>query len=117
MNFKDLSGTLDNLEDIILKSKQLFVPMIASELLSDSSYYIPKEQGDLERSGIEYSDFDKGLLIWNVPYARRLYYNPQFNFSKDANPNARGLWAEYAKNQNKKKYKRLMKQGFHKAKE
>ncbi|MGH1117209.1 minor capsid protein, partial [Bacillus paranthracis] len=36
-------------------------------------------------------------LVWNTPYARRLYYNPHYNFSKDENPYASGLWFELAK--------------------
>ncbi len=31
-------------------------------------------------------------LVTSAPYARRLYYHPEYNFRKDENPNAGGLW-------------------------
>lgn len=67
------------------------------QVLKDSNYFIPKDEGYLEESGVTYSQIGEGLVIWNTPYARRLYYNPQYNFSKDQNPNASGLWFEIAK--------------------
>lgn len=71
------------------------------DVLKDSNYYIPKAIGTLEGSGIRASEIGKGKVIWDTPYSRRLYYNPQYNFSKDKNPNARGLWFESAKAQKK----------------
>ena len=65
----------------------------------------------------EFSDFEKGKVIWQTPYARRLFYNPQYNFSKDANPNARGLWAEHAKSVHKDKYKDITNNNFEVAKD
>lgn len=31
-------------------------------------------------------------LVTSTPYARRLYYHPEYNFRKDENPNAQGKW-------------------------
>ncbi|GAB6669597.1 TPA: minor capsid protein [Bacillus cereus] len=67
------------------------------QVLKDSNFYIPKDTGEVERSGIRFSRPGEGHIEWNTPYARRIYYNPQYNFSKDVNPNARGLWFEEAK--------------------
>lgn len=67
------------------------------DVLKDSNYYIPKAIGTLEGSGIRASRIGKGEVAWDTAYAKRLYYNPQYNFSKDKNPNARGLWFEAAK--------------------
>lgn len=33
-------------------------------------------------------------VISDTPYARRLYYHPEYNFKHDNNPNAGGLWFE-----------------------
>ena len=33
-------------------------------------------------------------LVTDTPYARRLYFHPEYNFRKDDNPNAQGLWLE-----------------------
>lgn len=85
-----------------LKAKEEIASRLAQEqidqaVLKDSNYYIPKDQSTLEGSGIRSSLIGKGKIIWDTPYARRLYYNPQYNFSKDKNPNAQGLWFEAAK--------------------
>jgi len=69
----------------------------SQQVLKDSNYYIPKDQGTLERSSLQASDLQRGKIIWDTPYARRLYYHPEYNFSKDKNPHARGLWFEEAK--------------------
>ncbi|MDN6288884.1 MAG: minor capsid protein [Tetragenococcus koreensis] len=68
-----------------------------SQVLKDANYFLPKDTGNLEDSSIIASELGKGRLVWDTPYARRLYWNPQYNFSKDRNPNARGKWAEEAK--------------------
>ena len=31
---------------------------------------------------------------FNTPYARRMYYHPEYNFRTKDNPNAKGLWME-----------------------
>ncbi|OQM47533.1 minor capsid protein [Anoxybacillus sp. UARK-01] len=68
-----------------------------NQVLRDSNYFIPKDTGNLEKSSFLHSQIGQGKIVWNTPYARRLYYNPQYNFSKDVNPNAQGLWFEVAK--------------------
>ena len=33
-------------------------------------------------------------VVFDTPYARRLYWHPEYNFRKDKNPNAQGKWME-----------------------
>lgn len=33
-------------------------------------------------------------IVASTPYARRLYYHPEYNFYRDENPTAGGLWFE-----------------------
>ena len=40
------------------------------------------------------SSSGKVSLVSSTPYARRLYFHPEFNFRKDENPNAKGEWYE-----------------------
>lgn len=59
----------------------------------------------------------KITIVSNTPYARRLYYHPEYNFDKGENPNAKGHWyedwekggkkAEFAPKAFKKFYKEL----------
>ena len=79
-----------------------------TQVLKDSNRYIPKDTGALENSGIIYSRLGTGHVGWNTPYARRLYYNPRYNFSTDKNPYARGLWFQYAKQNHIKEWKKVL---------
>ena len=68
---------------------------------------------------VDTKDSSKGKvsLVSPGPYARRLYYHPEYNFRKHENPNAKGKWyqdyikggkkADFCKNTFKKIYKRV----------
>lgn len=57
---------------------------------------VPRQLGTLQNEafGVDKTDSDKGVvrLTFNTPYARRLYFHPEYNFSHDENPNAQGEW-------------------------
>lgn len=57
---------------------------------------LPFDQGTLQSSmSVDDSQKNKGKvsITISVPYARRLYYHPEFHFQK-LNANAGGLWFE-----------------------
>lgn len=58
----------------------------------------PFDTGDLQNEStfVDTSDSAKGkvTLVSSTPYARRLYYHPEYHFQKEENPNARGEWYE-----------------------
>lgn len=86
-----------NVERAIAKKTKRAQFALDEQVLKDSNYYIPADNWVLRNSGITASKIGKGRIIWDTPYARRLYWNWQLHFSKDKNPNARGKWFEYAK--------------------
>lgn len=49
---------------------------------------VPKDKGVLEESAATFQEEKVGGISWNTPYARKLFFNPQFNFSKLVNINA-----------------------------
>lgn len=59
---------------------------------------MPRDTGHLQNEStfVDYTQSDKGLvsLISQTPYARRLYYHPEYNFSTVENANAQGKWFE-----------------------
>lgn len=81
--------------------------ILANELLKDANNYAREDSGELIRSSIRASNVKKGHLIWDTPYAKRMYYvgSP----SKDKNPNATLMWAHRAKAENNKKYIQMLK--------
>ncbi len=47
---------------------------------------------------------NKAKIVSDTPYARRLYFHPEYNFQKDKNPNAGGQWFEPYISGNKKDF-------------
>lgn len=58
----------------------------------------PFDTGHLQGDAtfVDYSESSQGKvsLVTSTPYARRLYYHPEYNFQTDENPNAKGHWFE-----------------------
>lgn len=69
--------------------------------------------GTLQESG--YVDKKKSSqgqvsIAFNTPYARRMYFHPEYNFRKVDNPHAKGMWLEeWAE---KGKYAKEVKQAY-----
>lgn len=59
------------------------------------SQTMPKKTGQLQeiRTTIKEKK-DKVMIIHDTPYARRLYFHPEYNFNKALNENAGALWWE-----------------------
>ena len=82
---------------------------------------MPFDSGHLEEdaSFVDYSESKHGRarLVSSTPYARRLYYHPEYDYQTDENPFAGGEWygpwlkggkqEDFAKNAFKKLYKRV----------
>jgi hypothetical protein len=81
---------------------------------------MPFDEGTLQNEStmIDTSRSNKGnvTISSDLPYARKLYFHPEYHFNKDNNPNAGGRWYDpwidgsrksFAPNAFKKIYKRL----------
>ena len=72
--------------------------MTAEAVHSDlqQSQTMPFQTGNLQNEStfVDTSESGKGYvsLVSNTPYARRLYYHPEYDFSTAENPNAGGEW-------------------------
>ncbi len=59
---------------------------------------MPRDTGHLQNDStfVDYSQSKSGTvtLVSQTPYARRLYFHPEYNFRKVENPNAQGRWLE-----------------------
>jgi hypothetical protein len=81
----------------------------------------PFDTGNLQNEStfVDYSESGKGKvsIVSSTPYARRLYFHPEYHFRKGENPNARGKWyadwipggsqADFAIRAYKENYRRL----------
>lgn len=68
----------------------------ASELRRLSQPYVRFQTGMTAKSAFRASEIDKGLLIYDTPYARYAYFNTTSDVTTDHNPNATAKWAEVA---------------------
>ena len=57
---------------------------------------MPFDTGALQNRSTFVDDSKKNSgevsIVSDTPYARRLYFHPEYNFSKDKNANAGGMW-------------------------
>lgn len=57
---------------------------------------VPRDTGWLQNTSfhVDLSEVSSGTarLVHSTPYARRLYFHPEYHFHKDKNPNAQGRW-------------------------
>lgn len=64
----------------------------------EQAQVFPFDTGNLqgESTFVDCSESSQGkvTLVSSGPYARRLYYHPEYNFQTDENPNAKGHWYE-----------------------
>lgn len=70
---------------------------IDSECLRLSERKVPKDQNTLIRSGQINTKIGSGQVIWKTPYARRLYYHPEYNFNEA--PERGAYWFDRMKTQ------------------
>lgn len=83
---------IKKIKDAAVKALPLTMEAMKSEI--NNMQVVPKETGNLEESAVTGAEGNKGFISYNTPYARRLYYNPQYNFRTDKNPNAQGRWMD-----------------------
>lgn len=95
--------TVDMKKDALGKLKKaqvIAVKKTAMKMLDEKidSQEIPMNEGTLQNVLTDVDDkaASNGIvqIISQGPYASRLYYNPQFNFNKEFNTNAKGEWWE-----------------------
>ena len=72
------------------------------------SQTMPFDTGALQNRGTnrDTSNISKGVvsIVSDTPYARRLYYHPEYNFRTDKNPHAGGMWFQPYIDGNKKAF-------------
>lgn len=85
---------IKQLVDAYKKAFELTVEAVLTDIKTSAT--VPKQDGTLEGSGFTSVDAEKlvGSIIFDTPYARRLYWHPEYNFRTDKNVNAGGMWMQ-----------------------
>lgn len=109
MNIK-VDVKLDNAKlNQLVQSQKQALEVTTEALKSDivTSAVVPKQTGELERSGfVDITQLGNGKtsIIFDTPYARKLYWHPEYNFRKDKNINAQGKWMQSYEDGEKKDF-------------
>ncbi|GAV13237.1 hypothetical protein [Paenibacillus sp. NAIST15-1] len=85
-------AALNNLDKIQQQAIEMTAEAVKSDIVT--SAVVPKQTGELERSGHVLVEQGTARVIFDTPYARRLYWHPEYNFRTDKNTNAQGKWME-----------------------
>ncbi|MEE1218597.1 MAG: hypothetical protein U0L20_01580 [Ruminococcus sp.] len=90
LNFK----ILKQLEDNAIKALENTADALLEEV--KNAQVMPFETGNLqnENTFVDYSNSANGVIsiVSDTPYARRLYFHPEFNYNRDENIAAGGKW-------------------------
>ena len=77
-----------------IKALELTAEALHTEVVQ--AQVMPRDTGNLQNEStfVDYSQSARGKasLVSSTPYARRLYYHPEYNFQTDENPTAQGEW-------------------------
>ena len=76
--------------------KALFLTAEALHTEVVQAQVMPMDTGNMqnESTSVQKINGKKVQLKTVTPYAKRLYYHPEYNFSKASNPNAQGRWLD-----------------------
>lgn len=84
----------------LTQAQQISLVQTADALLTDlrDEQYMPFDTGNLQNDStfVDDSQKDKGRasIVSTTPYARRLYFHPEYNFRQNNNSKAGGKWFE-----------------------
>ena len=109
---------INELSQAAVRALELTAEALHTEVVQ--AQVMPFDTGHLEEDAtfLDYSNSQNGkvTLVSITPYARRLYYHPEYNFQTKENPNAKGKWlddwlpgggeADFAPNAFKRLYKK-----------
>lgn len=89
-------GKIQQLTDATETALALTAAALQKEVVQ--AQVMPFDTGALqgEFTFIDETEIDQGIvvLVSSTPYARRLYFHPEYDFQTTENPNAKGKWYE-----------------------
>lgn len=100
------NATLKHISSAAIQSLVLTGEAVKGNLIDSKT--MPFDTGDMQnqQTFVDSKDAKRGTVsvVTDAPQARRLYFHPEYNFKKNNNPNAGGMWFEPYINGDKKDY-------------
>ena len=95
-NVKMFSRRIRKLDKAAVRALEQTAEALHTDL--QQSQKMPFRKGNLQNDStfVDCSEAQAGrvYLISDTPYARRLYFHPEYHFDKTENPNAGGKWLD-----------------------
>lgn len=89
-------GALRRLSNAQVRALEQTAEALHTEIVQ--AQVMPRDTGAMqnERTFVDHSNASKGTcsIVTTSPQARRLYYHPEYHYSKEENANAGGRWFE-----------------------
>lgn len=79
------------------KRKEAAQVYLDNEVMRTTEQYVPMDTGTLARSVQLATKPGEGQVLYDTPYARKLYYGEAMDFAKDKHPKATAKWLEASK--------------------
>lgn len=96
MGFKFYPGKMAKLNQAIITSLEQTGDYVLGEVVE--AEVIPFDKGTLQNEStyVNKENSNSGMvsIVSSTPYARRLYFHPEYNFQTGNNKNAKGEWLE-----------------------
>lgn len=96
INFNIKNSVAKSIQSAVIKSLGETADAILGDIKDNQT--MPFDTGTLQNAStfIDTSNLKRGSvsIVSSTPYARRLYYHPEYNFSKTNNKHAGGKWFE-----------------------
>lgn len=90
------SGAINKLVNAQVTALEKTAEALHTEVVQ--AQVMPRDTGHLQNDStfVDYTKSKSGKvsLVSQTPYARRLYFHPEYNFQTKENPNAGGKWLE-----------------------
>ena len=87
-------GAVRQVEQAVAAALEQTAQAVITDVVDEQ--VMPMDTGTLQNSStfVETSESSTGVvgIISDTPYARRLYYHPEYNFRTSENKNAGGMW-------------------------
>lgn len=106
VNVKIYHHAIESIKDKARQSLVETADAVKSDLVQ--SQIMPFDTGALQNRStfVDDSDFKKDVvrIVSDTPYARRLYFHPEYNYQKTHNTNAGGQWFQPYIDGNKREF-------------
>nr|DAV20518.1 MAG TPA: Minor capsid protein [Caudoviricetes sp.] len=106
----EVKSNIGSIKAKVKAGKAKMIPAVTEAVIEYGNIYVRVDQGQLEESSYIKSQPEKGLAVWDTPYAKRMYYTG--TPSRDVNPQASLMWADKGVKKHKKELDKVAQNAF-----